>query len=29
MVRVFNWVCSVLWPVEKTIMEWKREAWRH
>jgi hypothetical protein len=28
MVRVFHWVCSVLWPVEKTIMEWKREAWK-
>jgi len=28
MVRVFNWACSHLWPVEKTIVEWKREAWR-
>ena len=28
MVRVFNWVCSHLWPVERTIVEWKREVWR-
>ena len=28
MVRVVHWVCSVFWPVEKTIMEWKREAWK-
>ena len=28
MVRVFDWVCRHLWPVERTIVEWKREAWR-
>jgi hypothetical protein len=28
MAGVFNWVCSGLWPVEKTMIEWKREAWR-
>ena len=27
MVRMFHWVCSVFWPVEKTILELKREAW--